>query len=114
MKEIYGTRPEDCLIGIGPSIGPDCFEVGHEVAQEFKENFENWADLNEPFGADKFKIDLWKANKLMLIEAGVPEKNITISGFCTMCNEDLFFSYRRDKGRTGSLSAIMELRNKEE
>jgi YfiH family protein len=114
MNEVYGTRPEDCLIGIGPSIGPECFEVGHEVAQEFKENFENWADLNEPFGADKFKIDLWKANKLMLIEAGVPEKNITISGFCTMCNEDLFFSYRRDKGRTGSLSAIMELCNKEE
>jgi copper oxidase (laccase) domain-containing protein len=47
---------------------------------------------------------------MMLMELGVPEENITISGHCTKCNEDLFFSYRRDKGRTGSLSAIMELR----
>jgi YfiH family protein len=110
MNKYYGTKPEDCLVGIGPSIGPDCFEVGPEVAQEFKDNFDNWNEFIEPFGAGKFKIDLWKVNKLMLTELGVPDENITVSGFCTMCNEDLFFSYRRDKGRTGSMSAIMELR----
>lgn len=110
MYKYYGTKPEDCLVGIGPSIGPDCFEVGPEVAQEFKDNFDNWNEFIEPFGACKFKIDLWKVNKLMLTELGVPDENITVSGFCTMCNDDLFFSYRRDKGRTGSMSAIMELR----
>lgn len=110
MTEAYGTKPEDCLVGIGPSIGPECFEVGSEVVREFKDSFDNWQEFTEPFGADKFKIDLWKANKLMITEQGVPEENITVSGLCTMCNEDLFFSYRRDKGRTGSMSAIMELR----
>ncbi|MHB1393981.1 MAG: peptidoglycan editing factor PgeF [Clostridia bacterium] len=110
MSEVYGTKPEDCMVGIGPSIEQDCFEVGPEVAQEFRDKFDNWADFIKPFGDDKFKIDLWKANKLMLMEAGVPEENITISGYCTKCNVELFFSYRRDKGRTGSLSAIMELR----
>ena len=110
MSEVYGTKPEDCLIGIGPSIGPECFEVGPEVVQEFRDSYNNWAEFTEPFDAGKFKIDLWKANKLMFIELGVPEENITVSGFCTKCNEELFFSYRRDKGRTGSLSAIMELR----
>jgi len=110
MGEVYGTKPGDCLIGIGPSIGPECFEVGPEVAAEFRNAFDNWAEFIEPFGTGKFKIDLWKANKLMLMELGIPEENISISGLCTRCNEEMFFSYRRDNGRTGSLSAIIELR----
>ena len=110
MTEVYGTRPEDCLVGIGPSIEPDCFEVGPEVAEQFMESFGNRSHIIKPLKNDKYVIDLWEANKLMLVELGVPEKNITISGFCTKCNEELFFSYRRDNGRTGSLSAIMELR----
>lgn len=109
MGEEYGTKPEDCLVGIGPSIGPECFEVGPEVAEEFRKAFDNWAEFIEPFGKEKFKIDLWKANKLLLMKQGIPEENITVSGMCTKCNEDMFFSYRRDNGRTGSLSAIMEL-----
>lgn len=110
MKEVYGTELEDCIIGIGPSIEMKCFEVGQEVSNKFKDSFDNWMKFIEPFGKDKMKIDLWEANRLMLIEAGVPEENITISGLCTKCNEELFFSYRRDKGRTGSMSAIMELK----
>lgn len=109
MGEVYGTKPEDCLVGIGPSIGPECFEVGPEVAEEFRNAFDNWAEFIEPYGKEKFKIDLWKANKLLLMKLGIPEGNITVSGMCTKCNEDMFFSYRRDNGRTGSLSAIMEL-----
>lgn len=110
MKDVYGTKPEDCLVGIGPSIGPECFEVGQEVADQFAESFGDWSYIIKPFGKRKYLVDLWEANKLMLMDMGVPESNITISGFCTKCNEDLFFSYRRDKGRTGSMSAIMELR----
>ncbi|HPL52935.1 MAG TPA: peptidoglycan editing factor PgeF [Bacillota bacterium] len=110
MTEAYGTRPEDCLVGIGPSIEKNCFEVGPEVAGQFKESFDNWNEFIMPVGKGKYYIDLWKANKLMFMGQGIPEGNITVSGLCTMCNEDLFFSYRRDKGRTGSMSAIMELR----
>jgi polyphenol oxidase len=46
----------------------------------------------------------------MLRSIGVQEKNITTSGLCTCCNEELFFSHRRDKGATGSLSSIIEIR----
>lgn len=109
MTEVYGSDPVDILVGIGPSIGAECFEVGMDTAQQFMDNFDNWDDFMEPFGSDKYKIDLWKVNKLILTEQGIPEKNVIISGFCTKCNEELFFSYRRDKGRTGSLSAIMQL-----
>jgi len=112
MNEVYGTKPHDCLVGIGPSIDKDCFEVGPEVAQEFRDSFSYWNEFIEPFGETKFKIDLWKVIIHMLKDLGVPEENITVSGFCTKCNEELFFSYRRDKGRTGSMSAIMELRDK--
>ncbi len=110
MTETYRTKPEDCLIGIGPSIEGDCFEVGPEVAEQFRQSFNNWDRFIRAAENNKFFIDLWEANKLILMEQGVPEGNITVSGFCTVCNEDLFFSYRRDKGRTGSMSAIMELR----
>jgi len=110
MMEGYGTDPSDSLVGIGPSIGPECFEVGMDVAQVFMENFENWKSFMEPYKENKYRIDLWRVNKLMLMETGIPESNITISGYCTKCNEDLFFSYRRDKGNTGSLSAILELK----
>lgn len=110
MAEVYGTKSEDCLVGIGPSIEMNCFEVGQEVADQFTESFPNWPQIIEPIENGKYVVDLWQANKLMLMEMGVQENNISISGFCTKCNEELFFSYRRDKGRTGSLSAIMELK----
>lgn len=110
MAAVYGTKPEDCLVGIGPSIEMKCFEVGQEVAEQFSESFKNCPQIIEPLGKGKYVVDLWEANKFMLMELGIPENNITVSGFCTKCNEELFFSYRRDKGRTGSLSAIMELR----
>ncbi len=110
MTEVYGTKPGDCLVGIGPSIGPECFEVGQEVADQFAESFGTRPHIIKPIGNGKYTVDLWEANKLILMEMGVPENNITISGLCTKCREDLFFSYRRDKGRTGSMSAIMELR----
>lgn len=110
MAEVFGTKPEDCLVGIGPSIEMSCFEVGPEVAEQFMNSFANWSQIIEPLENGKYIVDLWKANKYMLMEQGVPGNNITISGFCTKCNEELFFSYRRDNGRTGSLSAIMELK----
>ncbi|MGI6587073.1 MAG: peptidoglycan editing factor PgeF [Gracilibacteraceae bacterium] len=110
MMKVYGTNPENCLIGIGPSIEMDCFEVGPEVAEQFIESFGNRPQIIKPLENGKYVVDLWAANKLMLMELGVPEDNITISGFCTKCSEEYFFSYRRDKGRTGSMSAIMELK----
>jgi len=113
MTEVYGTKPGDCLVGIGPSIGPECFEVGQEVADQFAEGFGTRPHIIRPLGNGKYTVDLWAANKLMLMEMGVPENNVTISGLCTKCREDMFFSYRRDKGRTGSMSAIMELKGEE-
>ncbi|OGO77693.1 MAG: hypothetical protein A2Y23_10275, partial [Clostridiales bacterium GWB2_37_7] len=110
MRQTYGTRPQDCLIGIGPSIEMQCFEIKEDTALLFKKSFSNRKAFMKQKDEEHYIVDLWLSVKLMLIELGVLEENISISGFCTCCNEDLFFSHRRDKGNTGSLSAIIELR----
>jgi YfiH family protein len=110
MSEVYGTNPKDCLIGIGPSIEMKCFEIKEDAATLFKQSFDNWEAFMKKNDEEHYTADLWLAIKLMLIEIGVQEENITISGLCTCCNTDLFFSHRRDKGSTGSLSSIIEIR----
>jgi len=110
MKENYSTDPANCLAAIGPSLEKDCFEVDYDVAEQFILMFgkDNNSITYKENG--KYHIDLWKINTDMLINVGVKEDNITVCELCTKCNEELFFSYRRDKGKTGSLSAIIELK----
>jgi len=110
MQQAYGTKPQDCLVGIGPSIEMKCFEIKEDAAVLFQQGFDYWEKFLIKKDEEHYTADLWLAVKLMLMEAGVQEQNITTSGLCTYCNEELFFSHRRDKGRTGSLSAIMELK----
>lgn len=110
MKETYSTDPASCLAAIGPSLEKDCFEVDYDVAEQFISIFGKDNDSITYKENGKYHIDLWKINADMLMNIGVKEENITVSGLCTKCNEELFFSYRRDKGKTGSLSAILELK----
>nr|WP_300004909.1 peptidoglycan editing factor PgeF [Tissierella sp.] len=110
MMQTYGTDPKDVLIAIGPSIGKCCFEVGGEVIEIIKENFEQAEEYFNKKDNGKFMLDLWNLNKDQFLEMGVLEDNITLSNICTMCNKDIFFSHRGDHGKTGSLAAIMELK----
>jgi copper oxidase (laccase) domain-containing protein len=57
-------------------------------------------------------VDLKKANKIQGMMAGIPEQNIEISDLCTFCEENLFFSHRRDKGNTGRMIAVIRMRQK--
>lgn len=122
MHTEFGTSPEDVLAGIGPSIGPCCYEVGDEVILTVETR---WADYTEEMlvdpdmaSAGSFRasvnegrrhFDLWRANELMLIDAGVPEKNIEVSRLCTACRTDLFYSHRAEKGVTGRFGGIIML-----
>lgn len=109
MQECCKTRPEDCLVGIGPSIGACCYEVGYEVAEQFRQSFPNYYSKLLEEKADKYKLDLWQANRLQLEEIGVKSQNIAVSGICTACNNDVFFSYRADGGKTGRIGAMISL-----
>lgn len=109
MKNTYNSNYEDIIVAIGPSICMNCFEVGKEVYDSFKEKF-NWCDKYTEYRNGKYYMDLQRIIKHVLLKTGVPEKNILISDVCTKCNTDLFFSYRGDKGKTGGLAAVMMLK----
>ena len=114
MKEAFGTRPEDIIACIGPSICGDCYEVGEEVADEFADAFhEKYHDvilLKKQNG--KYQLDLWKANEIVLKEAGITGDNLAVTNICTYCNPQLLFSHRRTAERRGNLCAFLSLKEK--
>lgn len=114
MQAEFGTQPEDCLIGIGPSIGPCCYEVDQTVVAKVKQNFVIWEKLVSQINETKWNLDLWLANREQLKEIGVKDSNIVCSGLCTACNTDLFFSHRAERGVTGRLGAVIALTNSDQ
>lgn len=113
MQEHYGCRSADIIAGIGPSIGRCCFEVGREVADIFREKFGNLPELVAASEMpDKFFVDLWRANFHVLTRAGVSVRHIGISGLCTRCRPDEFFSYRYAGKQAGRFGAGIVLREK--
>ncbi len=109
MEDVFGTRPEHLLIGIGPSICKACYEVDGPVINELKQNFKHWREVTGYLKKDKYLFDLQQTNMLMLREAGIKEENITESGLCTRCNPELFYSYRGEGEGVGSLAAFIQL-----
>lgn len=109
MKNEYGTEPDRLICAIGPSIRQCCFEVGEEVVQEFTEEIP-WSNVFcEKEQNDKWHIDLQGIIKKTLLNEGILEHNMSDANLCTKCNKDIFFTHRGDKGKTGSMTAIMQL-----
>ncbi len=107
MSSEYGTKPADLLVAIGPSAGPCCYEVGHEVISLVNREFPKEYKLLISYpNREKPVFDLWRANAYVLMEAGVSNQNIEFAGLCTICNNHMLFSARcGDRGRFGG--AIM-------
>ncbi|MCD8148909.1 MAG: polyphenol oxidase family protein [Clostridiales bacterium] len=180
MAENYGTRPEEALCAIGPSICQDCYEVSADVALVFAQEFvgheaellkhgkiagheaeterlqefagheaeterlqefagyeaeteklqefaghktetQNNASATTALSADaiqqapkdrKYQLDLWKANEIVLLEAGVLREHLSVTDICTCCNPDLLFSHRASHGKRGNLGAFLSLRER--
>ncbi|UCE20033.1 MAG: peptidoglycan editing factor PgeF [Gemmatimonadota bacterium] len=111
----FGCKPENIRAGIGPSIGPCCYRVGEEVISCLKNAAPDiWNNLLIPKGKDTVFLNLWEALLQQLIEAGIQREKIEIAGICTACHTDLFYSHRRENGKTGRNGAIIALRNQEE
>ncbi|HEY8349273.1 MAG TPA: peptidoglycan editing factor PgeF [Clostridiales bacterium] len=109
MKKIPGFDAGRVEAVIGPSIGFCCFEVDEDVYMLFREKYDNdsfYCRVSDR----KWKIDLKGIIKARMAEAGVDTGKIHDSGICTKCRSDLFFSYRGDMGRTGSMAAFMQIR----
>ncbi len=101
MRTEYGSRPGTMLAGIGPGLGPCCAEFS-DPARELPDSF-------VPFIRGRY-VDLWAAARQQLEDAGLMVSRIELSGICTRCHRDQFFSHRGDRGHTGRFAAIVCLR----
>ena len=117
MHDNFGTDPSDLICAIGPSICMDCYEVSEDVADEFMKEFPGCLltagdTLDEhkflmSKGHDKYLLDLRAANRLIMLESGVPEGNIEMPGICTCCNPNYLFSHRASNGKRGNMAGFL-------
>jgi YfiH family protein len=107
MQSHYGCKLENILAAIGPSIGPDHYEVGADVIAKTRESFGADAERLIEQRDGRAYLDLWTANYIQLEKAGL--QHIEVAGLCTACHLDDWFSHRAEKGRTGRFSALMAL-----
>jgi len=102
MGEEFGSDPGDIVAGVAPSIGRCCYEVGEDVAEHFFDLPEAYTQKGE-----KYMLDLPYINKYQLLEAGLSEANIEMSGICTACETERFFSYRKEQGCSGRFMSMI-------
>ena len=131
MQMEFACRPQDLLAAIGPTIGGCCYEVGTEVASAFAAKFANasdffdelrtgdepnplqWLNMMPPGHQpppNKVLLDLKKANRAQLVEAGVREENVFVTALCTSCDVGRLFSYRKEGAASGRLMAVAGIR----
>lgn len=127
MSEQFGSRPADIHAGVGPSIGPCCYEVSAEVRELFlgQRDFEElptdplyrelvassavFETVQLP-ARESLRLNLWETNRKQLLLAGLTPEHIELPDTCTSCAKDRFFSHRADEGRTGRFPSILALR----
>jgi YfiH family protein len=106
MEKHFGCSPQDILVGMGPSIGPCCYEVGPEVITQVKAVLSSYQYyIRRESKNGKGYLDLQRANSDQLVRAGILRKNIETANQCTRHNAHIFFSYRHQHGETGRFGA---------
>lgn len=103
MIEEFSCKPSDIIAAIGPAIGKCCFEVQKDVLAQLSATIND--DLNV---ISDNHADLKLINKLQLLDCGL--EKIDVCEYCTSCQNELFFSYRREQGNTARHSAVIFLK----
>lgn len=109
MELVYHCKPKDILAGIGPSIGPDAFEVDSPVAEYFMLKRPQTQQCVTQRG-QKYHINLWEVNRQVLLECGILPEHIEVAGICTKSDPGLFFSHRAMGTQRGSMAAVITLK----
>lgn len=109
MEEEYGSRAENMIAAIGPSICRSCYEVSEDVAQAFRNAFlpAQFTQIFDEKGQGKYQLDLWEANRIILTEAGISPEHLDVTDLCTCCNSDKLFSHRASHGKRGNMGCFM-------
>ncbi len=117
MTREFGSDPADLIAAIGPSICKECYEVGEEVAGQFRELWRTGRFYGMPIGeilteqgGGKYRLDLWKANEAVLRAAGVLPQHIAVTDICTCHNPEYLFSHRASGGKRGNFGAFIMLK----
>jgi polyphenol oxidase len=105
-QEMENIHPGSIHAAIGPSISHCCYEVDDRVINSLEETLPDWKPY-EKIEEGRYRLQLKEANYRLLIQEGVPPEHIYVSSYCTSCSEDLFFSHRRDRGKTGRMMAFI-------
>lgn len=111
MTKVYGSDPADIIAAVGPSICQDCYEVSEDVILEFQKNYQenHWPALYYKKDNGKYQLNLWKANEIVFLEAGIQPEHISVTDICTCCNPDILYSHRASKGKRGNLAAFLSI-----
>lgn len=111
MSYEFGSRPCDIAAFIGPSICASCYEIGDDVARNFRDRYGAESEIiltkKEAASEDKYYLNLHAANRINMLNAGISPQNIHVTDICTCCNPELLFSHRASKGKRGGLCGYM-------
>ncbi|QGT99698.1 Multicopper polyphenol oxidase [Candidatus Syntrophocurvum alkaliphilum] len=111
MEKNFNCHRQDIKVYIGPGIARCCFEIQKDLVEKVSEKYNEISDIILLKDNNGYKWDLHSTVRIMLEKYGVLSKNIICSSLCSFCNSDLFFSYRRDRGSTGRMTALIGLSN---
>lgn len=116
MRKHFSSNPAEILIAIGPSISKEQYIVSEDLGLSFLEDYKDYSeeDSSSPIrrlSEDKFQLDLWDLNRRIALDCGLKKEHISISGYCTMENPELFFSHRYSQGRRGLQGAFICLQD---
>ncbi|CAI6020509.1 peptidoglycan editing factor PgeF [Cohnella sp. JJ-181] len=103
MAEAYGSDPAAMYAAVGPSIGECCYEVDEAVMSRVRDVVPDDRSFHVPSSEGKSRLNLKEINKHLMIKAGILPSRIEMSGWCTSCSADLFFSHRKQRGQTGRM-----------
>jgi hypothetical protein len=136
LRRDFGSRPQDLIAAVGPSIGACCFAVGEEVRHEIDSQFAYAPELfSEVYDSDPIRekypmlfltarapghsnlgpqihLNLWEANRRQLLDAGLRPAAISLIGHCTACTRlpdgrRKYFSHRAEQGHTGRMLSLI-------
>lgn len=111
LRERFSSRVQDILVAIGPAIGVCCYQVDGPVHDAFRAHTGMEAFLHPSRRSGRWMLDLASANRIALMDSGVPAEHIFAAGYCTSCRQDLFFSHRATAGDTGRQINLLMLRD---
>ena len=115
MRREFHSDPGEILAAVGPSICQDCYEVSEDVILEFQKYYREdcQSELYYRKENGKYQLNLWRANEIVMEEAGILPENIHTTQWCTCCNPELLYSHRASKGKRGNLAAFLGLKRSE-